>query len=214
MSHDDLLPSDEDAGVNPSTEPRFSDVVEAHLSRRGLLKGAAASVAAGLFGNALSGCAALGQGSPELGFTEVAPGPKPEHAVAPGYKAQVLIRWGDKVLPGAGAFDVRAQSAAAQAGQFGYNCDFIAFAPLPAGSLSSEHGLLWVNHEYTELHMMFPGMDPKTMAERATKEMADVELAAHGGSIVEVRKSGNTWQVVEGSRYARRITALSTEMRV
>ncbi len=109
---------------------------------------------------------------------------------------------------------MRAQTAAKQLKQFGYNNDFIAFMPLPAGSNSSDNGLLWVNHEYTELHMMFPGLDPKTMVEQATKEMVDVELAAHGGSIIELRKTGERWQVVEGSRYARRITALNTEMTI
>ncbi len=62
--------------------------------------------------------------------------------------------------------------------------------------------------------MMFPGMDPKTMATAATREMADIELAAIGGSILEIRKSGGSWRVVEGSRYARRITALDTALRI
>ena len=214
MSHENYLPADEDVGVNPSTEPRFGDIVAACLSRRDLLKGAAATVATGIFGKTLLGCATLAEGGSALTFTEVAPGPTPDHAVAPGYTAQVVVRWGDKVLPGAPAFDVSRQGAEAQAQQFGYNCDFIAYAPLPAGSRTSDHGLLWVNHEYTELHMMFPGLDPKTMAAAATKEMADIELAAHGGSVIEIRKSGGQWQVVEGSRYARRISALRSEIRI
>jgi secreted PhoX family phosphatase len=204
---------DENIGVNTSAEPRFADIVAARLSRRSLLKGAGAAVAAGFFGN-LAGCATPAQSGSRLGFAEVARGPRPDHAVAPGYRAQVLIRWGDKVLPGAPEFDVRRQSAAAQARQFGYNCDFIAYAPLPAGSRNSEHGLLWVNHEYTDLHMMFPGLDRKTRVGAATRDMAEVELAAHGGSIVEVRKASGEWRVVEGSRYARRVHPLATEMRV
>src|SRR5262249_31666370 len=214
VTREHISQPDEDVGVNLSGEPRFCDVVSARLSRRGLLKGAAATFAAGLIGKTLPGCATLGEGGSTLRFTEVAPGPKPDHAVAPGYNAQVLIRWGDKVLPGATAFNVGGQSAEAQAQQFGYNCDFIAYAPLPPGSSASDHGLLWVNHEYTELHMMFPGMDPKTMAAAATKEMADIELAAHGGSVVEIRKIGGQWKVVEDSRFARRITALRTPIRI
>ena len=210
----DHFPADEAIGVNTSPESSFGDIVSSRVSRRGLLKGAAATMAGSLFAATFAGCATLTPRGSTLGFTEVEPGPKPDHAVAPGYAARVLIRWGDKVLPRAPAFDVRRQTAEAQGMQFGYNCDFTAYAPLPAGSSSSDHGLLWVNHEYTELHMMFPGMDPKTSAETATKEMADVELAAQGASIVEIRKNGGGWQVVEASRYARRISSLNTPIRI
>ncbi len=204
----------EDIGVNESTERPFRQIAATRLSRRELLKGGAATAAVAVVGDALTGAAARAQSGSTLTFSEIAPGPQPDHAVAPGYTAQVVIRWGDKVLPTAPAFNVRQQSAAAQGQQFGYNCDFIAYAPLPVGSRISNHGLLWVNHEYTELHMMFPGVNPKTMVESATKEMVDVELAAHGGSVIEIRKNGGNWHVVEGSRYARRIDLMSTEMRI
>jgi len=207
--------ADESIGVNTSTEPRFADIVEARMSRRALLGGAAAAALLAGPGRVLAQVPAVSVGVySSLTFTEVAPGPKPDHAVAPGYSAQVCVRWGDKVMSGAPAFDVTRQSATAQGAQWGYNNDFLAYMPLPLGSTNSEHGLLWANHEYTELHMMFPGLDPKTMVERATPEMIDIELAAHGGSIVEIRKSGTSWQVVEGSRYARRITAGATNMRI
>src|SRR5262249_13742339 len=54
----------------------------------------------------------------------------------------------------------------------------------------------------------------KDVPDKVSKEQADIELAAHGGSIVEIRKNGKGWKVVEGSRYARRISALNTEFRV
>src|SRR3712207_7130854 len=47
-----------------------------------------------------------------------------------GYGSAVVMRWGDPVEEGAPEFDVDAQTAEAQAKQFGYNCDFIGFLPL------------------------------------------------------------------------------------
>lgn len=104
-----------------------------------------------------------------------------------GYRAQVLIRWGDPLASNAPAFRLDAQSAAAQAEQFGYNCDFVGFFPLPRwGRRVSTMGLLAVNHKYTNPELMFPGYVVGT----PTREQVDIELAAHGVSIVEVRRRG------------------------
>ena len=102
--------------------------------------------------------------------------------------------------------------------QFGYNNDFIGYVPLEG---SSEHGLLLVNHEYTDAQLMFPGIvtivekEGKKVIETAplTKEQVDIEMAAHGDTIVEIRKVDGKWQVVTDSPYNRRITA-DTEMEV
>ena len=76
------------------------------------------------------------------------------HYIAEGYDADILIRWGDPVLPGAPAFDPTKQTADAQARQFGYNNDYLGYIPLEG----SRRGLLVVNHEYTNEELMFPGM--------------------------------------------------------
>ena len=191
--------------------PTMGDVIAARFHRRDLLKGALATTAitATLGPLALAGSRQALAATPSFSFTEIEAGVDENHHVAPGYKAQVLIRWGDPVLPGAPAFDPMAQTAEAQARQFGYNNDFLGYIPIEG---SSEHGLLVVNHEYTNEELMFPGLeglqDSKEIAFRnMTPALAAIEMMAHGGSVLEVRKVDGSWQVVPDSRYARRITA-------
>ena len=210
----------QDTPINPTANPTLGDVINIRLGRRTVLKGALATTAmtAALGPLALGARPAKGANLPAFAFDEISHGIDERHHVAAGYDADVLIRWGDPVLPGAPAFDPMNQTAAKQAMQFGYNCDFIGFAPLPAGSNNAAHGLLCVNHEYTQPEMMFPGVGGRRgsaeAAAAATREMVDVEIAAHGASIVEVRHgAGGTWQYNKESSYNRRITA-ATPMRI
>jgi secreted PhoX family phosphatase len=195
-------------------EPTLGQIIEARrLTRRGLLQAAAAGAAFGLLGKPGPRFLFAAANPSTLTFEEIAHGLGPGHVVAPGYSAEVLLRWGDRVLADAPGFDVARQSGEAQARQFGYNCDFIAFMPLPAGSRSSDHGLLCVNHEFTSPELMFPGLTRENRVDIMTKEQVDVDMAAHGHTVVEVRKEGGRWRTVPGSSYNRRITAL-TETRV
>ncbi len=120
--------------------------------------------------------------------------------MAAGYDADVLIRWGDPVVAGAPAFDPKQQTAAAQRQQFGYNCDFIGYFPMPGAANPSHHGLLVVNLEYTNEELMFPGLkrqDVKNvMFADMTAELVDIEMAAHGGAVIEIRRENGKWQVV------------------
>jgi hypothetical protein len=206
---------DDDAPVGRDHGPALGHLIRERITRRaamtGLLAPAAGAVVAGLVPGALH--AAAGAGLSTLTFRSARHAIGDDQKVAPGYVADVLIRWGDPVLAGAAPFDVAKQTAQAQAAQFGYNNDFMAFMPLPKGSNASEHGLLCVSHEYTMAELMWPGLTVQTRAEKVTRAQADVEIAAHGHSILEVRKSGNAWSIVAGSRFARRITG-GTEMRL
>ena len=153
-------------------------------------------------------------------FTEVAAGVDKTHHVAEGYDAKILLRWGDPVLPGAPVLDPMNQTADAQAQQFGYNNDYIGFIPFDA---EGNRGLLVVNHEYTDPHLMFPGVasvektgegaDAKEEVVIAplSKEQVDVEMAGHGGTIIEIVRDADGWKAVTDSPLNRRIT-VSTEM--
>lgn len=214
----------EDRRINPSTEPTLGDLINTRFSRRALLRGALGVSALGALG--ASPLAVLGRGEEtasegpagttgetRFGFTEIGHGVDADHQVAPGYRAEVLIRWGDPVLPDAPTFDPLRQSVAAQLGQFGYNNDFVGYIPLPLGSNGSDHGLLCVNHEYTDEPLMFRGLgEYANDFSNATRELAEIEMACNGGSIFEIKKEAGRWRVVEGSPYARRINAFDTEI--
>src|SRR5438045_3838921 len=90
-------PVDEDIGVNTSAERRIGDIVTARLSRRDALRGlAGTALAATTLSQTLTSSTALAAGGSTLKFTEIAHGLSADQTVAPGYTAQVLIRWGDK----------------------------------------------------------------------------------------------------------------------
>jgi secreted PhoX family phosphatase len=199
-----------------SSSTPLAELIEARLSRRSALKGLLAGVGgAALLGSGLARAAQSKAGDPSsLRFEQPPHRIERYQQVAAGHHGQVLIRWGDKVLADAPAFDPLNQSAAAQEKQFGYNNDFVAFMPLPRGSKNSTHGLLCVNQEYTNPELMHPGLTKTTYVKAMSRAQTDVDMAAHGHSVVEVRKTGEGWQVVDGSRYNRRITALSTVMSI
>jgi secreted PhoX family phosphatase len=192
--------------------PIFADIAAARIGRRqavaGIGVGAAAMALSGPFGMSLGARMALAAGGPStLTFTEAERVIGEGLQVAPGYRAEVLIRWGDPVAADAPAFDPHALTADGQALQFGYNNDFIAYMPLPKGSTSADHGLLCVNNEFISAQLMWSGIPDAKATGKMTAAQVAVAMQANGHSIVEVRKRGGRWQVVTGSPYARRITA-------
>ncbi|MGH6962754.1 MAG: alkaline phosphatase PhoX, partial [Dongiaceae bacterium] len=157
-----------------SDSPHLEQLIATRLSRREALRGAAGAATAtalyGVLGMTLQPGAARAVAGSSLTFTELKRVYDETHHVAPGYAANVLVRWGDPIAADAPAFDVAAQSAAAQEKQFGYNCDFIAYLPLPAGLQNSGNGLLCVNNEYPSPQVMFPGMTEDDAGKAMTRE--------------------------------------------
>ncbi|MDP9137463.1 MAG: PhoX family phosphatase [Pseudomonadota bacterium] len=203
----------DDIGSNPTGNRPMIDIIEARVSRRSVLGGLAAGGMLGVYGSSVAGRSALAADpASTLTFEEIEHGIDATHHAAKGYSANVLLRWGDKVFADSPAFDVKNLSAAAQEKQFGYNCDFIAYLPLPQGSSNSENGLLCVNHEYTNAELMFPALTADDTATKVNKDQADVEMAAHGVSVVEIRKTGSAWQVVADSKMNRRFPIATAQM--
>lgn len=211
----------ENVGSNTTPNPTMGEIIATRFDRRDILRGALAVTAISATVSPLALAVAdwaQAQGATSaFSFKELPAGVDEKHFVADGYDADILIRWGDAVAPGAPTFDPQKQSAAAQAKQFGYNNDYLGYIPMPGAANPSEHGLLVVNHEYTNEELMFPGVGRQETKEAAfkqmTKDLVDIEMMAHGGSVLEIRKVNGKWSVVADSKYARRITA-ETEIEI
>jgi secreted PhoX family phosphatase len=121
-------------------------------------------------------------------FTAIAASSDDAFQVPPGFRADVLISWGDVFRDG------RRRSL-----RYGFNNDFLAYFPLKG----SREGLLFVNHEYPDpffLHGYKPDASPKTPAQ------VQEEQDSVGNSILHIRRRGNgRWKVVSPSGYNRRI---------
>jgi hypothetical protein len=170
-------------------------------SRRSFIKGiaaAGASTAVALTADA-AGLDLLGEdAAAQAGlndfssFRAIAPSSADALSVPEGYRADVIIRYGDPFT-----------TADGETLTYGYNNDFLAFFPLPAGSERSDEGLLFVNHEYPGPFLQHGQPDP------VRKSVAQVELerGSVGNSIVHVRRDGEgVFRVVPSSPYHRRIT--------
>ncbi|MEU3604064.1 PhoX family protein [Streptomyces sp. NPDC035033] len=194
---------------NTSDNEYVGDVIAGALSRRSALRAAAVvTVASAAGGSLVLGGAQEAQAHPGHGhghgtkadgarglrFAPVAPNTADEVTVPAGYGQNVVIRWGEPILRGAPAFDPEKQTAAAQAGQFGYNNDFLSLLPL-----RGEHGrqVLVANHEYTDEVLMFRGYD----AANPTREQVEIAWAAHGLSVVVVQEERRTGKLTPVTRH-------------
>ncbi|MFE2275932.1 PhoX family protein [Streptomyces sp. NPDC059454] len=206
---------------NTSSNEYVGDVIAGALSRRSMMRAAAvvtvAAAGAGAVGvaaapEAQAAPAAKGghhhhdkpKGARGLRFTPVAPNTADAVTVPEGYRQNVVIRWGEPILRGAPAFDPEKQSARAQAGQFGYNCDFLALLPLRG---ERDRQLLVANHEYTDEILMFRDYD----AANPTREQVEIAWAAHGLAVVAVEEEHRTGKLTPVTRHQlnRRLTATS-----
>jgi hypothetical protein len=201
-------PTREPARSDAGRGDRFTDILGRRLERRGFLRVGGALAAMVLTGVRTSATPPRRFGAdPQPRFSPIVPRLGQEPLVPEGHRISSLLRWGDPLFRDAYPFVPGHTDAAKQARQAGYNCDFVEFFPLPAGSQASDHGLLVVNHEYTDPTLMFAGYVPGS----PTRAQTDMELEAHGMTVVEVRRLNGAWGSVLGSRLNRRIT-LTTDI--
>ncbi|GAB3019585.1 phosphatase [Nocardioides flavus (ex Wang et al. 2016)] len=192
---------------NTTETSYFRDIASSVLSRRsvvgtGLAVGALTALPVAQAAAApRAGSGSRGPGNAgRLPFSPIAPVPATvdDVTVPAGYRWDTILRWGDPILAGAPGFDATNQTPEAQAGQFGYNNDYLDIIETNRAGTTA---LLVCNHEYTNEGIMFPpGTDPETVIRTA--------WAAHGMSVVELtrRTRGDVWTYLPGARLNRRVT--------
>jgi uncharacterized protein len=181
---------------NDSRNPLFADVLASRLSRRRLLAGGLVAAGAALLGSTRRPAAAQER---LLGFAGVPISTVDAVTVPPGYTAEALYAWRDPISTGPAFKGDASNSVEDQLAQAGMHHDGLHFFPLPAGGSSSTHGLLAVNHEYTDDGLLHPGgMEPWT-PDKVRKSQA-----VHGISVVEVRREGSRWGLVRVASAASR----------
>ena len=228
--------NDEDS--NRSANPTFHAVLQARMSRRGLLRGGAASAAGVVLGSlGLSAC-----GSDDTTDTPPAAGPAPAPAPAPapgapaekllgfqavpksladrlsvpvGYTATVLYALGDPLTASTAAFrnDGTDTDFDQRAGDHHDGMEWFGLGADGKPSVSAiDRGLLGMNHEATTdetLSSFFIHANGGTTTLPRPASEIDKELAIHGISIVEVGRTGGKWSYVKSSAFNRRITQLT-----
>ena len=206
----------DDTATHAIDTATIGDVIQQRFGRRDVLKGAlAVTTVSYLMGGVASPVSAATGGTPSaFDFKELQAGIDTGHHVADGYEADIVLRWGDALFTDSEPFDPHAQTAARQHRQFGYNNDYIGLIKIPE---RPDNLLMCVNHEYTSPEVMFAGLtaSPKDngLAE-ITAQMVDIEMAAHGVSVIELEQRDGKWRPLTTSAYNRRISASNTEMSV
>ncbi len=209
---------------NTSANPTFDAVLDARLSRRGLLRGGVGSVGtAVLAGFGVTACGGSDDPVVEppaapklLGFGAVPKSLADNVLVPAGYTASVLFALGDPMAAGVAAykndgtdgdFDKRAGDHHDGMEWFGLGADG------KRNDSATERGLLAINHEATtdeKLSSHFLHADGGTTSLPRPAAEIDKETAIHGIAVIEVAKTGGKWGYVQNSAQNFRLTALST----
>ncbi len=211
-----------DENSNTSSNPTFDSVLAARLSRRGLLRGGVGTVGTALLGSfAVAACGggddevAAVPGETLLGFTAVGKSLADAVIVPAGYTASVIYALGDPLTATTPAFKNDGTDADYENRAGDHHDGMEWFGLSSDGKLSAsstDRGLLAVNHEATtdeKLSSFFMHANGGTTTLPRPASEIDKEVAAHGISVVEVKKTSGKWATVQSSAFNFRLTALS-----
>jgi len=224
-----------DENSNTSDNPSFDSVLQARLSRRGLLRGSVGTVGTTLLGGlALAGCgggdtlATIPTPTPApapatetlLSFAAVAKTMADTVTVPAGYTASVIYALGDPLTAATPAYknDGTDTGFENRAGDHHDGMEWFGLDASGKSSLSAiDRGLLAVNHEATtdeKLSSFFLHADGGTSTLRRPAVEVDKETAIHGISVVEVKSTSGKWATVQSSTFNFRLTSLSENIQL
>ena len=223
----------DNSGIEPiSNNSNNTSFAEIMTERRQFLKGSLSTAVAAFMGASLVACggdddnnsnsssssmsssssvassssAASSSVAPLLGFTAIATNRNDAITVPAGYTATAFVPMGTPLTGSMPAYKADGSNTGAEMEQqVGAHHDGLHFFPMDAkttGTNSSE-GLLVMNHEYLDANVLHKN-GPTLAATRPADEVRK-EVAAHGVSVIHVRKNGSNWEVVNGSPFNRRI---------
>ena len=183
-------------------ETEFGALAEKAVSRRGFL-GAGAAFGGAAF---VMGAGALGPlpvaaaaAADRFGFEPVAANGLDTVTVPPGYRWQVVARWGDPMWSRSVEFDQATRgSGESQELAFGDNVDGMALFR------RGGRNVLAVNNEYVNRGIIYGGAGG---GEPRNADDVRKGKAGHGVSVVEIELGDGAWSIVVDSPWNRRITA-------
>jgi len=123
--------------------------------------------------------------------------------VPAGFKAEILVRWGDPLFSATPDFDHESRGTAlSQMNAVGDNND-----GMDTFVVDGDKTLLVFNNEYTNLNVMFGN---RASSEPESEDDINKGKAAHGLTVVEIENTSGQWKPVLNSPYNRRITPDTT----
>ncbi|MBB4302770.1 hypothetical protein GGD81_001806 [Rhodobium orientis] len=177
----------------------FDRIVDTAISRRGLMTGVMAFGSFAALGSLVP--AGARAASDRFAFSQIPTNTEDAITVPEGYKAEVLVRWGDPLWSDVADFDHATRgSAETQARAFGDNTDGMQTYSIDGRTI------LVVNNEYTNTDIIWGNREG---GKAETDDDIAKGMMAHGISIVEIAPKDGIWGIVKDSPYNRRITPKS-----
>jgi len=221
MSNKDIIKVDpDDIGYNTSANPTFESVLNARLNRRDFMKGSIGTGAMALFGgvtlSSLAGCMgddsnAASSTAKLLGFTAVPKSLEDAVKLPSGYSFTVLNALGDPLRAATAAYKNDGTDDDYE-NRFGDHHDGIEYFGLSASGTpdpnSSERALIGLNHEATtdeNITSYFLHANGGTTTLPRPASEVDKEMAIHGITVFEVKKTSGKFAYVRDSAFNFRI---------